>query len=59
VRASGEPPADAMRGAVRNCDCRGAGNTGNAEMHFLAERIAPAQNAREPMRERIDDRDFK
>src|SRR5262249_31584916 len=55
VAAGGEPPPDALRGAVQNSKCRSAGNTGDAEMHFLAERIAAAQNPCQPMCERVDD----
>jgi hypothetical protein len=55
VCAGGEAPADALRGAVQNSECGSAGNAGEAEMHFLAERIAAVQNTRQPMRERIDD----
>src|SRR5262249_46316549 len=59
VRAGGKPPADAMRGAAQNSQCRSASDTGNAEVHFLAKRIAAAQNTREAMRERVDDPDPK
>jgi len=58
VRA-GAAPADALRGAVQNSKCGSAGNAGNAEMHFLAEWIAVAQNPREPVREPVDDRDLE
>src|SRR5262249_61212982 len=44
---------------MQNSKCGSAGNAGNAEMHFLADWIAVAQNPREPVRERVDDRDFE
>ncbi len=44
---------------LQDAEQRQAGNGGQRQMHALAQRVARLQDMRQPMRQRVDDRNFQ